>query len=229
MASRSSPIYSKSQSLSLETQTFLQKDTLDFHKITSPRLQTRNTLDNPEINSLSIHSTLFKSFENQTTHKADSCNCPHVLVADDDAFQHLYYQSLFQKSLDFDGIYISREELRVHLCFSGEELIKKFLEIKECSCNGLLLIITDYQMGPEKLDGVKTSIHLRDVGYVGPLILRTSETQKYLEKQHDDFCKLMELKVINDVLDKSDIQSGKETIQTFLQKVSKDYEKHFMS
>jgi len=219
MASKSPPIYNKSQSLSsLESQTFQNKASLDF-----PRSSI--SLDGKEIHSVFNTHNIFKFPLDHTTHKNDTCNCPHILVADDDGFQHLYYQSLFQKSLDFDGIYISRENLRLHLCFSGEELIKKFTEIKECGCSELLLIITDYQMGLDKLDGVKTSTYLREAGYIGPLILRTSESQEYLKEQHDDFGKLIEMKIISDVLDKSDIQNGKETIQIYLQRISKDHGK----
>lgn len=36
------------------------------------------------------------------------CKCANVLIADDDRFQHLYYQSFFSKSANFDSAKVSR-------------------------------------------------------------------------------------------------------------------------
>ncbi len=167
-------------------------------------------------------STLFKFALNHTTMKMEICSCPHILIADDDSFQHLYYQSLFQKSLDFEGIFVSRENLRVQLFFSGEELLQSFQRIQKCGCKELVMIITDYQMGSGKLNGVDTCTQLRSAGYKGTLFLRTSESLKDLKYSHPNFSQLFETNIINALIEKGNLQDGKEIIQSYLKNTSRD-------
>lgn len=104
-----------------------------------------------------------------------SCKCCHVLVADDDTFQHFFYQNLFQKSMDFEQIDIKQAEFRADLCLSGEELIDKYHLMKNCGCRKLRMVITDYYMGEKKFTGYETAKTIREAGFEGPLLLRTSE------------------------------------------------------
>jgi len=175
-----------------------------------------------EENDVCNQSTLFKYALNHTTMKMEICSCPHILIADDDSFQHLYYQSLFQKSLDFEGIFVSRENLRVQLFFSGEELLESFKKIQECGCTQLVMIITDYQMGSGKLNGVDTCTRLRNTGYQGTLFLRTSESLNDLQQNHPNFSHLLETNIINALLEKGNLKDGKEIIQSCLKTASKD-------
>lgn len=144
------------------------------------------------------------------------CTCPHVLVADDDNFQHLYYQNLFQRSLDFSELPISRDNLRVKMCFSGEELLEELKDILQCGCSKLMLIITDYSMGNTKLDGINTASKVREAGYEGQVLLRTSETVEFLKSKHLNLDKIVGTRIIDELVSKADFQQGKEVIQDFL-------------
>jgi len=145
--------------------------------------------------------------------------CPHVLIADDDSFQHLYYQNFFQRSVDFDEMNINKDEFRIDLSYSGEELVEKFQALKGNGLEDSVLVIIDYNMGEDKLNGVNTAVKLREHGYSGHLVLRTSETKEYLIEQHEDFEQLLEEKKIDIFLEKNDLKGVKEIVQTYLRKV----------
>jgi len=192
-----------------------------LHRMLSPISKSR-PLEKKGGDQICNQSTLFKYALNHTTMKieTETCSCPHILIADDDSFQHLYYQSLFQKSLDFEGIFVSRENLRVQLFYSGEELLENYNEIQKCGCNELMMVITDYQMGERKMNGVDTCSKLRNVGYKATLLLRTSESFDDLQKNHSNFQLLIQTNVIDALLEKSNIKGGKEIIQSFMNKAS---------
>jgi len=135
------------------------------------------------------------------------------LVADDDYFQHLYYYGLFHKSLDLQVF--EQEDVNVQLSFSGEELLEKLEKIKACGCEKIRLVILDYQMGDDKLNGVATAKKLRETGYGGPVLLRTSEKKEELERKHENFEGLIKDKVIDTIVPKSDSKLGKELIEFY--------------
>jgi len=145
-----------------------------------------------------------------------SCNCPHVLLADDDPFQAFYFESLFQKSLDFEGLSVDKKDFRFEAQKSGEELIDRYKKIISCCGQKPLLIVTDYNMGLHKLNGIETCLKIRKCGYKGPLILRTSETQEVLGKLQPDFKEMLKNKTINFFIEKSSHAKTKEILRSIL-------------
>jgi len=137
------------------------------------------------------------------------CKCPKVIVADDDAFQHLYYKILFQKV----EIGSQSEYPCFDTCFSGEELLEKLNKAQKCGCETTRLVIIDYQMGEKKLNGVETCIQVRENGYKGHILLRTSESKDSLKTIHKDFEQLFKENIINVLVDKSDASFGESFIQ----------------
>jgi len=160
-----------------------------------------------------------------TCNRAESSNesgcCPHILIADDDPFQHFYYQSFFQKTVELDEFNITREDLRIELCQSGEELIEKCEKIINCECENLAIVITDYNMGVDKLNGVETAIGVRKVGYSGSIILRTSETREYLKEKHQDFDELLLAETVDAYVEKEDFIKVKEIVKECMHRKSK--------
>ena len=155
-----------------------------------------------------------KSF-NKTMPIKSACDCPNVIVADDDPFQHFYYQVLLQKVLKSEEECNKPERLSMHLCFSGEELIEKMDKGAKCGCDMIRLISIDYQMGAKKLNGVDTSVLVRKDGYKGHLLLRTSETEDSLKRIHKDFDQLLKEKRIM-LVNKNDPTFGENFIQGFV-------------
>jgi len=151
-----------------------------------------------------------------TTSTTNSCKCPQVLIADDDTFQHLYYNILFQKSFNSKDLSPELKPLKVQLCFSGEELLECHIEVRKCGCKRLILMIIDYQMGKGKLNGIDTSFAVRKSGYNGFVLLRTSETQESLKFLHGNFDEILEDKIISAFVVKTDLRQGKEIIQSAL-------------
>jgi len=151
-----------------------------------------------------------------------SCKCPHVLISDDDPFQAFYYQTLFQRSLDFKNMPIQKEDFRIKIFKSGEELLSAFLQSKLCGCQAPLLVISDYSMGSNKLNGVDTILKLRGFGYKGHVILRTSETEEDLRKKQKKMDGFLEEKAVNCLLEKANHRKTKDTIEKILEQVSKN-------
>jgi len=139
-----------------------------------------------------------------------------VLIADDDPFQKFYYQALFARSLDFDLLPLNREEMKIYICSSGEELISQYQKQKNCKCGGKMLVITDYDMGSKNLNGIETIICLRKEGYHGSIILRTSEKKEVLRKLHENFGDMLDSKMIDCFLNKEHSRDTKEMIQNYL-------------
>lgn len=152
----------------------------------------------------------------QSTDNGASCKCPHVLISDDDPFQEFYYQNLFQCSLCFDGLNIEKKDFRLKMFSSGEELVTYFSEICSCTCGTLTMIITDYSMGIGKMNGVETLLAIREKGFKGPIILRTSEDREALNKLHGNFENLLETKEIECLLNKQNHLETKSTIYELL-------------
>lgn len=153
----------------------------------------------------------------EANHGYSACKCPHVLIADDDPFQKFYYQALFASSLDFDLLPLNKEDMKIHVCSSGEELISQYKKQKQCKCGGKMLVITDYDMGSKNLNGIETIICLRKEGYNGSIILRTSEKKEVLRKVHGIFFDdMMNSKMIDCFLNKEHNRETKEMIQNYL-------------
>ena len=141
------------------------------------------------------------------------CTCPHVLIADDDLFQHFYYENLFQRSIKPSD---SLKDFRVKMFSSGEDLLERLRAFGPCQCGKLALVILDYSMGIDKLDGVQTAFALRRLGYKGRIILRTSEAKEHISLKYPKFEEIMREKVIDILLDKSKHDETKKIIQSFL-------------
>jgi len=154
-----------------------------------------------------------------TLPRKTTCQCSHVLLADDDRFQGFYYQTLFQQSLDFDTLSIQKKDFRFSLSVAGEELLEEYQETKSCRCKAPLLVIVDYNMGPGKMNGIETILALRKEGYKGLIILRTSETFEFLIENHPNLNDLLEAKVLNFLLGKNDHRETKNKIQSLLQQI----------
>lgn len=144
------------------------------------------------------------------------CRCPTVLVCDDDSFQHVFYVNFFSKMIDKKKLSKPIKDYKLSLHMSGEDLIEAFKRLKECYCPRPSLVITDYNMGSDKMSGVTTAIELRKAGYDGPILLRTSEDKSGILLQHADFDDLLKEGALNNFLDKSDLKSLKEFVQNCL-------------
>ena len=178
---------------------FFNKKSVSLHSNSSfPSIQIANR-------SLSEGSTCKKS-----------CQCPNVLVADDDPFEKLYYQMLFKKLSDDEQPQMEKKNLKIQVFNSGEALLKKFTKLSHCECGGQTLIITDYNMGEENLNGVETALNLRKNGYKGVIALRTSEAQDFLRKTHKNLDELFDQKVINCFLEKHSHAKTRDTVQKIL-------------
>lgn len=151
--------------------------------------------------------------------KTPVCTCPHIFLADDDPFQGFYYQTLFQKSLDFEGLAIEKKDFGFDLFKSGEELLKRYKSTQTCRCSRKLMIIVDYNMGKGKMNGIETALELRKIGFAGIIILRTSETDEYLKENHKDLERILERKVVNEILGKNNHNETKERIQGIMGKL----------
>ena len=150
--------------------------------------------------------------------KESPCQCPRVLISDDDDFQGFYYRALFKKAVKLPEI-VQKDDEGVRVIKSGEDLLGKYCKQKMCNCKAPKLVITDYDMGESKLNGIETAIKLRKVGYDGPIILRTSETRDKLKKNHPYLSPLLQEKVIDYVLSKNSHQQITEVIHKFYEKL----------
>jgi len=143
-----------------------------------------------------------------------SKGCSHVLVADDDAFEHLYLRTLFIKISCLSEL--NHRKLTIDMSLTGEELLEKYAKIKDCECQKLKLAIIDYQMGDRKMNGVEVCLKLRDLGYKGSIILRTSETEECLRKNHKDFDCLIKERIITALVSKCDSEGGRKIVNEYL-------------
>ncbi len=162
-----------------------------------------------------IKSTLCRSF---TEGEIQLCKCPHVLIADDDSFQAFYYQTIFQRSMDFDSFAVKKEDFRLGMYKSGEELLEAYRKVKLCGCGSVLLVITDFNMGEKNLNGVQLVSAVRKLDYKGPVVLRTSEKPVDLAKEKINVEELLEKKTLNSYVEKANHAMTKEIIGEFLKK-----------
>jgi len=173
----------------------------------------------PKEDNPSFDNTLCKKSLSAPLLSKNTCPYTHILVADDDSFQHLYYKILFtSKSPIPTKLFNITKKYKVSLHFSGEELLERYSRVCQClgTCSGVKLIIVDYQMGQDKLNGVEVCKILRERGYKGRLILRTSESKEYLEKKHEDFGVMIRDGTIDALVSKEFIEEGKKTIFEYL-------------
>ena len=151
---------------------------------------------------------------------AKRCKCPYILIADDDTFQHFYYISVFKSSITsestLDEDFIPYEDQCVQTCFSGEDLLEVLREVQKCGCGKLKLVISDYLMGEDKLNGVQVCISIRKTGFSGAVILRTSESEKDLEVKHGNLKHLINKQTINEIMSKKDTVSCKNLMLNIL-------------
>jgi len=145
--------------------------------------------------------------------KNSACSCPQILVCDDDSFQLMYYKYLFEGLRNLSPENPEKPVPKFEIFESGEHLVKRYIQTRECGCNSLKLAITDYNMGHKKLNGVETIINLRKNGYAGSVILRTSETKAYLCKHHPNFEEMLEKGFIDCYVEKNNLKKAKEVIQ----------------
>jgi len=185
----------------------------------SPFSSNNNQQMNGLSNSFIPQSTdSIKTQESTDDPSPKCCACPHVLIADDDPFQKFYYQTLFMKSIDFDGLSVEKKDFRFLILSSGEELIEQYELLKECDCKNPLLIIVDYNMGQKVLDGVETLQKLRKAGYKGKTILRTSDSKIDVHQEHPELDELLHTKIIDYLLNKENHAQAKEAIRILLKK-----------
>jgi len=91
-------------------------------------------------------------------------------------------------------------------------LLEKLNKVVECGCGATKLVVIDYQMGEKKMNGVETSVKVRKDGFKGYVLLRTSESEENLKKNHEDFGQLLKENVINVLVNKNDASFGKKFI-----------------
>ena len=157
-------------------------------------------------------STEAESCSRRQFSEASTCECPHILVADDDSFQGFFYETLLLRSINWEDILEGGESLQYELFPSGEELIQRWQRVKACGCGKTALIISDYSMQRNKMNGVETILALREKGYEGPVILRTSEDQDFLLRNHPEFLDLLNSGVISRYVKKQSFKEAKEVI-----------------
>ena len=152
-----------------------------------------------------------------------SCDCLNVLICDDDPFQAFYYQTMFRMSMDFSDLAVEKRNFRFEVVPSGESLLKRYHKLASCNCNiaSQLLIISDFNMGQNNMNGIETVLKLRKDGFDGNIILRTSETKEELRAKYKDFDTLIEKNIINFYIMKDDHNLIKNKIHGLL-KVNSD-------
>lgn len=181
---------------------FFSKKSVSLHEKSAP----------PAFKNIQIAN---RSLSEGSTYKKP-CQCPNVLVADDDPFEKLYYQMLFKQLDDDEEPQIQKKDLKIQVFTSGEDLLKKYNKLSRCTCGGQALIITDYNMGEENLNGIDIALNLRRNGYKGVIALRTSEEREFLRKTHKDLDDLLSQKVIDCFLEKDSHAKTRETVQKIL-------------
>jgi len=147
------------------------------------------------------------------------CECPHILVADDDPFQNFYYETLFKTCIKWQEVLGTTENFRFELFPTGETLLARFDKIKSCKCGRTVLVITDYNMGLKKLNGVQTVSALRKAGFSGSVVLRTSEEKEDLYKAHPNLSEMLMSETISCFVEKNNLKKAKDAIQNLVKKM----------
>lgn len=141
------------------------------------------------------------------------CRCPRILCCDDEAYQHFILKKLLELS---DSSSFSKETC---FCYSGEELIEKYKNLRTCStCGGPEIIISDYNMGNSHMDGIDTLLKIRELGFGGLTILRTSTSIESLTDDHMDLEEHIEKKDISFYIAKQNVGIQKQIFKEFKDK-----------
>jgi len=135
---------------------------------------------------------------------AQKCSCPSILICDDDLFQHMFYAKFFLKLVS-DSLMSTEEHFKIEMFESGEQLLAKYSSVNTCGCKKLFLVITDFNMGHENIDGVQTVDKLLNSGYGGNVVMRTSEDIDELSKKYTKLINMINEQTFS-VLNKSDIK-----------------------
>mmetsp|Transcript_26319 Transcript_26319/g.23194 ORF Transcript_26319/g.23194 Transcript_26319/m.23194 type:complete len:218 (+) Transcript_26319:69-722(+) len=189
---------------------------MKFRSRSSPQI-TKGSLQVYNLENVKSLNCLTKYSDASTSPSTPTCKCPHVMIADDDKFQHLYYQSFFSRSANFDSTKVNKNDFRFDFSFTGDELIKKYQKLRgSCVWGRPLMMILDFNMGKNAMNGILTAIKLKELGFKGPIILRTSDSYETLIKSHKNLDKLLQSKIIDRVLGKDDLQETKITLQEYL-------------
>jgi len=128
----------------------------------------------------------------------------------------MYYKLLFEGLAADNKEGSKRGGFGFEIFGAGEDLLQRYLKMKACGCNNLSVVVTDYNMGPKKYNGVETAIMLRKSEYNGIIVLRTSEEISYLTKKHPDFAEMLEAGFINHFVPKSSVKKTKELLQELI-------------
>jgi len=144
------------------------------------------------------------------------CSCPSILICDDDNFQLIFYSQFFSKLIQSSPL-STEEKFKIELFDSGEKLLDKYQKIHLCGCEKVLLVISDFHMGEECMNGISTIAELRGRGYSRTIMMRTSETLDSLSKTSVEAPQLIEEHDIN-LLNKSDLEKFQELVQNSLEK-----------
>ena len=143
-----------------------------------------------------------------------TCSCSDILIADDDEFQHQFYKIFFSKTINFSKSAIKTELIKIDYSLGGTDMCRQYTQMKNCSCpRKPKMAIIDYTMGPESLDGVDSARRLRELGFTGTIILRSSDSQSDIKFNHTDFDHLIKTEKINSYVSKANLIAGKQEIQ----------------
>lgn len=136
-----------------------------------------------------------------------------VMVCDDDPFQHLYYESFFEKkTLSSSDLSINPQKIKLDLSYSGTELLMRFTETSRASVRHPKIVITDLDMGSDQISGIDTAQKLRAAGYKGTIIMRSSEPESSFMSLYSD---LIKNGVIDFYSEKSNFAGFKEIMNKF--------------
>jgi len=208
--------------LSVATESQILEIPLFLHK-PSPALQECNLSGSNSPTNLSETTTSPKNSDLYPKGKKSECECPHVLIADDDPFQKFYYQTLFHRSISFDDINIEKEDFTLEVYECGEDLLKSYDLLSKCPCHkGCLFVILDFNMGETKMNGLETALKLRERGYEKKIVLRTSDSEEVLRKKFENWDEIIKKETITCVLEKSNHSETKEVIHDLLKKALTD-------
>jgi len=158
----------------------------------SPKQQLLLSPSTSAIKRMELGRNVFDKYLKPPTSSFAGCNCCHVIAADDDSFQRMYYTNIFKKSINCEELGLKTTEFKLEVCSSGEDLVERVSVMLKCGCKKLLAIITDYSMGEKRLTGYKTAEKLRQAGWQKPILLRTSESKSELAQLHPDLDKIID-------------------------------------
>jgi len=134
-------------------------------------------------------------------------------------FSIYFIEIFFERIISLDQIGESKNNLKMESFLSGEELLLKYQKLKACKCNKLSFVITDYSMGEKNMNGVETVLAVRDAGFEGAVVLRTSETRHDLIRDHSNFEELLRTGSITSYVEKALVMNLKVAIQNYTNKI----------